>query len=616
MDNQRNFFITIALSVLILTLWQVFYMNPRIEQQRAAQKIEQQRIEQTQKKAATAQNGQQPAAQNPDKSAGQAPAAPTANVPGQSAAEQTQANRAESIASSKRVRIDTPSLSGSINLTGARIDDLVLKHYRETVEKDSPNIELLNPAGLPHGYYAEIGFVGTDQTGEVPGPTTVWSVDGNATLTPSTPVTLTYTNDKGLTFKRTISVDDNYMFTIDDSVTNAGSAPVSLSNYGRVTRFDKPDDRSSYVLHEGLIGVTGKEGLEEIKYSKIEEEKQVTPGKSTDGWLGITDKYWAVALVPSEKQAFQPHFSYFSDGRPRYQSDYLTDPISVAPGQTANVESLVFAGAKEVQTINAYEKDRHIRQFDLLIDWGWFYFITKPMFWLIDTLYKFLGNFGLAILATTVILKLAFFPLANQSYASMAKMKKVQPAMTELREKYADDKMKQQQALMELYKKEKINPIAGCWPMLLQIPVFFALYKVLYITIEMRHAPFFGWVHDLAAPDPTSVFNLFGLLPFAPPAFLPHLGVWALILGVTMFLQMRMNPTPPDPTQAMIFNWMPLVFTFMMANFPAGLVIYYAWNNSLSILQQGVIMKRQGVPIELGNNLKALFSRKKPKPAE
>jgi YidC/Oxa1 family membrane protein insertase len=619
MDNQRNFFITIGLSILILTLWQVFYMNPRIEHQRQAAQVEQQRTEQAKKKAASS-GGEQQAGQTAadHAAAGQtAPSAPNADVPGQTATEKVAANRAESVAATKRIEIDTPSLSGSINLTGARIDDLVLKHYRETVQKDSPNIDLLNPAGLPDGYYAEIGFVGNDKTGQVPGPTTVWTVEGNAKLTPSTPVTLTYTNDKGLTFKRVISIDDQYMFTIDDSITNSGSQPVSLSNYGRVTRFNKPEDRSSFYVHEGLIGVTGKEGAQQIKYSKMEEEKQVTPGKSTDGWLGITDKYWAVALVPSEKQAFQPHFNYFSDGRPRYQSDYLSDPISVAPGKTANIESLVFAGAKQVQTINAYEKDRHIRQFDLLIDWGYLYFIAKPMFWLIDTLYKFFGNFGLAIIATTVILKLAFFPLANKSYASMAKMKLVQPAMAELREKYADDKMKQQQALMELYKKEKINPIAGCWPMLLQVPVFFALYKVLYITIEMRHAPFYGWIHDLAAPDPTSVFNLFGLLPYTPPAFLPHLGVWALILGVTMFMQMRMNPTPPDPTQAMIFNWMPVVFTIMMANFPAGLVIYYAWNNSLSILQQGIIMKRQGVPIELGNNLKTLFSRKKkPKPAE
>ncbi|MBN9270122.1 MAG: membrane protein insertase YidC, partial [Mesorhizobium sp.] len=334
-----------------------------------------------------------------------------------------------------------------------------------------------------------------------------------------------------------------------------------------------------------------------------------------DGWLGITDKYWAVALVPSEKQPFQPRFGFYDDGRTRYQSDYLSDQIALAPGQSTTLQTLVFAGAKEVSTVNAYEKDHHIRQFDLLIDWGWFYFITKPMFWLIDTLYKFFGNFGLAIIATTVLVKAAFFPLANKSYKSMANMKKVQPKMVEIREKYADDKMAQQKAMMELYKTEKINPIAGCWPVALQIPVFFALYKVLYITIEMRHAPFFGWIHDLAAPDPTSVFNLFGLLPFAPPAFLPHLGVWAVIMGFTMFLQMRMNPAPPDPTQAMIFNWMPVVFTFMMGSFPAGLVIYWAWNNTLSILQQGVIMKRQGAKIELWDNLIALF-RKKPSPAE
>ena len=326
---------------------------------------------------------------------------------------------------------------------------------------------------------------------------------------------------------------------------------------GTCARYDKPLHATSYVLHEGLIGVTGEEGLQEITYSTIEEEKQILPGKSTDGWLGITDKYWAVTLVPTGKQPFQPRFSHFSDGRPRFQADFLSDAIPVAPGQSVTAETLVFAGAKEVATIDAYEKNRQIRQFELLIDWGWFYFITKPMFWLIDTLYRFLGNFGLAILATTVVVKAVFFPLANKSYVSMANMKKVQPKMLEIREKYADDKMKQQQAMMELYKTEKINPLAGCWPILIQIPVFFALYKVLYITIEMRHAPFFGWIHDLAAPDPTSLFNLFGLLPFAVPDFL-LIGVWPLIMGVTMFLQMRMNPTPPDPTQAMLFNWMPL----------------------------------------------------------
>ncbi|WP_353643312.1 membrane protein insertase YidC [Mesorhizobium sp. WSM2239] len=606
MENNRNFFITIALSVLILTLWQVFYMNPRIEGERELARIEAERVE-AEKKAA------QPAAPGADGTA--TPAAPSGTVPGLAGTDgATPAGRDQAVAASQRVAIDTPSLSGSINLVGARIDDLRLKHYRLTVEKNSPNIELLNPSVLPNGYYAEIGFVGNEATGSVPRHDTVWTVEGNPTLTPATPVTLSYTNDKGLTFQRTIAVDADYMFTVSDTVTNSGAAPVSLSNYGRVTRFDKPTTASIWVLHEGLIGVTGEEGLQEIDYSTIEEERQIVPGKSTDGWLGITDKYWAVTLVPSGKQPFQPHFNYFSDARSRFQADFLTDAMTVDAGQSATVETLVFAGAKEVALIDAYEKGRNIRQFELLIDWGWFYFITKPMFYLIDWFYRLLGNFGFAILATTVVVKAVFFPLANKSYASMANMKKVQPKMLEIREKYADDKMKQQQAMMELYKTEKINPLAGCWPVLIQIPVFFALYKVLYITIEMRHAPFFGWIQDLAAPDPTSLFNLFGLLPFAVPEYL-LIGVWPLIMGVTMFLQMRMNPTPPDPTQAMIFAWMPVVFTFMLASFPAGLVIYWAWNNTLSIIQQGAIMKRQGAKIELWDNLVGIF-KKKPSPAE
>ncbi|RUV07642.1 membrane protein insertase YidC [Mesorhizobium sp. M1A.F.Ca.IN.020.03.2.1] len=605
MENNRNFFITIALSVLILTLWQVFYMNPKMEQQREQARIEQQRVEAQKKEAQGTNPG---AAGTPAPAPGAIPTAPGGETV-------TVESLDQAVAATKRIKIDTPSLEGSINLTGARLDDLELKHYTETVDKNSPEIQLLNPQALPTGYFAEIGFVGTDKTGAVPSSDTVWSVEGNPTLTPSTPVTLTYTNDKGLTFKRTISVDNDYMFTVSDTVQNSGSAAVSLFNYGRVTRYDKPAVASTYVLHEGLIGVTGTEGLTEYKYAAIEKDKEVKPGKSTDGWLGITDKYWAVTMVPTEKQPFQPRYGYFEDGRHRYQSDFLTDPINIEAGQSATIETEVFAGAKEVAKINAYEADRHIRQFNLLIDWGWFYFITKPMFWLIDTLYKFFGNFGLAILATTVIVKAIFFPLANKSYASMANMKKVQPKMLEIREKYADDKMKQQQAMMELYKTEKINPLAGCWPVALQIPVFFSLYKVLYITIEMRHAPFFGWIHDLAAPDPTSVFNLFGLLPFAPPAFLPHMGAWAVVMGITMFLQMRMNPTPPDPTQAAVFTWMPVLFTFMMGSFPAGLVIYWAWNNLLSILQQGVIMKRQGAKIELWDNLAAMF-RKKPSPAE
>ncbi|MER8535511.1 membrane protein insertase YidC [Mesorhizobium sp. M1005] len=603
MENNRNFFITIALSVLILALWQYFYVMPRSEMQREAARIEEQRVAE-QKKAA---QGTSPGASETPVQPGAIPSAPGGDAV-------TPASRDQAIASTSRVKIDTPSLEGSINLTGARLDDLKLKHYTETVDKNSPKIALLNPESLPNGYFAEIGFVGEDKVGTLPGPKTVWNVDGNPTLTPATPVTLTFTNDKGLTFKRSFSVDNDYMFTVSDTVQNSGSSPVSLFNYGRITRFDKPAVASIYVLHEGLIGVTGSEGLQEHKYADLEKNKQYTPSKSKDGWLGITDKYWAATLVPTEAQEFQPNFAYYEDGRHRYQADFRTDAIALQPGESKTIESEIFAGAKEVNKINAYEKDRKIRLFEKLIDWGWFWFITQPMFSLIDTLYKFFGNFGLAILATTVIVKALFFPLANKSYASMANMKKVQPKMLEIREKYADDKMKQQQAMMELYKTEKINPLAGCWPVALQIPVFFSLYKVLYITIEMRHAPFFGWIQDLAAPDPTSIFNLFGLIPVTLPHML-MIGVWPLIMGVTMFLQMRMNPTPPDPTQAAIFTWMPVIFTFMMAGFPAGLVIYWAWNNTLSILQQGVIMKRQGAKIELWDNLVALF-RKKPSPAE
>ena len=601
MENNRNFYITIAFSVLILTLWQVFYLNPRVERQRETARIEAGRVVQQEKAA-------QPVGITPGASSGKL-AAPQAGIPSAPTTRVAIANRSQAIAASGRIALDTPSLKGSINLTGARIDDISLKHYRVAVEPNSPVIELLNSPALPSGFYSEIGFVGSEATGAVPGPDTLWTAEGNQTLTPATPVTLTFTNEKGLTFKRTIAVDHNYMFTVIDKVTNTSDADIALSNYGRITRFEKPLHASTYVLHEGMIGVTGTEGLQEIKYSSIEKNKQILPGKSTDGWLGITDKYWAATLVPSGKQPFQPRFSYFEDGRPRYQADYMTDSITIAAGQSATFETLVFAGAKEVAKITAYEEDLQIRQFELLIDWGWFKFITKPMFWLIDTLYKMLGNFGLAILVTTVIVKAIFFPLANKSYKSMANMKMVQPKMLEIRKKYADDKMKQQQAMIELYKTEKINPLAGCWPVLIQIPVFFALYKVLYVTIEMRHAPFFGWIQDLAAPDPTSLFNLFGLLHWSVPAFL-LIGVWPLIMGVTMFLQMRMNPTPADPTQAMIFTWVPILFTFMLAPFPAGLVIYWAWNNSLSILQQGVIMKRQGAKIELWDNLVALFKKK------
>ncbi|MFT4183532.1 MAG: membrane protein insertase YidC [Rhizobium sp.] len=595
MENKRNYYIAIALSVLIVLGWQFFYMNPRLEAQRKAE-LAAKAQQQTQQVQPTTQAPADAAVSGAAPSSGQT--APTTLTHDQSIAK----------TSSARVAIDTPALLGSINLEGARLDDLRLKAYHETVDKSSPIITLFSPADTKDGYFTELGYVGSDTTGAVPGPSTVWTLSSGSKLTETTPVTLSYTNDKGITFTRTISVDERYMFTVTDKIANAGQAPVSLSSYGRVTRYNKPTTPSAYVLHEGFIGVIGDDGLVETKYTATEKEA-VNPAKATGGWLGITDKYWAATIVPPQSTAYDAHFSHFADGQPRYQADYKQDAVTIAPGQSQELKSLVFAGAKEVPVIDRYETSYSIPRFDRLIDWGWFYFITKPMFKLMDFFFRYFGNFGVAILCTTIVVKALFFPLASKQYASMANMKRMQPKMEELKAKFGDDRMGLQQATMQLYKEEKINPIAGCWPVLLQIPIFFSLYKVIYITIEMRHAPFFGWIQDLSAPDPTSIINLFGLLPFTAPTIL-HLGVWPLIMGITMFLQMRMNPTPPDPTQAMIFNWMPLVFMFMLASFPAGLVIYWAWNNTLSVIQQSIIMKRHGVKVELFDNLKGLFKRK------
>jgi len=602
MDTNRNTILAIGLSIIIIIAWQFFYVAPKIEAQRQAAEIQRQQEAQTQAQQAPGQ------ATLPAQPGALAPA------PGAEPSVAGALPREAVLAGTARVPIETGRLAGSLNLTGARLDDLRLKGYRETIAPDSPLITLLSPAQMTDGYFADFGYVASTSSWAVPGRNTVWTAPEGARLTPSTPVTLTWTNPSGLTFRRTVGIDEDYLFTFTDEIENAGAADVAIAPYGQVMRFEKPSTPSNYLLHEGLIGVTGTEGLQEIDYSELEESREILPSRSSDGWLGITDKYWAVAMVPDNGEEFQPRFAFYNEGRTSYQADFIGDPVTVAAGGKASIRHLLFAGAKEVDVVDGYMTQYDIRLFDRIIDWGWFRWLTKPMFWLLDTLFKLVGNFGVAILLGTVIIKALLFPLANMSYKSMAQMKKVQPEMMALRERFADDKVKQQQEMMALYKRERINPAAGCWPILVQIPIFFALYKVLFITIEMRHAPFFGWIQDLAAPDPTSIFNLFGLLPFEVPAIL-LIGVWPLIMGVTMFVQMQMNPTPPDPTQAMIFKWMPIVFTFMLASFPAGLVIYWAWNNTLSILQQGVIMRRHGAKIELWDNLTAMF-RRKPKPAE
>ena len=610
MTDNKNTILAIVLSALVLIGWQFFFAIPQEKARQEQLKAQQQAQQlQPQKPAEPGQAAQPPAVQP----------GPPQQIPGQ--AVQPPANEAVSrdaaLKASPRVPIATASLQGSIALKGGRIDDLALVKFRETVDPKSPPIVLLSPSGTANPFYAEFGWAPAEGIAvKVPTSDTVWTQSGAGALSVDHPVTLTYDDGQGVEFRRTISVDDKYLFTLKDEVVNKSANPVTLYPYALISRHGTPQTAGYYILHEGLIGVLGEQGLQEYTYKNIEDKKTVN-FDVTNGWFGITDKYWAAALLPDTGAHLKARFSTGMLGTQKtYQTDYLLDAQTVAPGATAATETRLFAGAKEVQVVNGYNKQLNLNRFELLIDWGWFYFITKPLFSAIDYLYRLVGNFGLAILIVTVLIKLAFFPLANKSYASMAKMKAVQPQMTAIRENFKDDKAKQQQALMELYRKEKINPLAGCLPIAIQIPVFFSLYKVLFVTIEMRHAPFFGWIHDLSAPDPTNIFTLFGLIPF-DPTIVPvighflHLGLWPLIMGVTMWAQMKLNPAPPDPTQAMIFNYMPIIFTFMLASFPAGLVIYWAWNNSLSVLQQSVIMRKHGAKIELLDNIMALFGKKK-----
>jgi YidC/Oxa1 family membrane protein insertase len=614
MNDNKNTILAIVLSALVLLGWQYFFAVP---QEKARQEQLQQQAQQ-QKQTVPAPGQPSPAQPQAQSQGPGQPSAPSSATP---------IDRKAALANSPRIPVATDTLQGSVALKGGRIDDLALVKFRETTDPKSPPIVLLSPSGTGDPFYAEFGWTGAAGSNvKLPTSETVWKQVGSGALGVGRPVTLTYDNGEGLEFRRTIAVDDKYLFTIKDDVSNKGESPVTLFPYALISRHGIPPTAGYYVLHEGLIGVLGESGLQEFTYKNIEDKKSVS-WDVTNGWLGITDKYWAATLLPDTSARLKARFSTSMLGTVRtFQTDYLLDSQTIAPGATGSANARLFAGAKEVSIvginfplvgIGGYNKALDLNHFDLLIDWGWFYFITKPMFLVMDFFFRLLGNFGLAILMVTVLVKIVFFPLANKSYASMAKMKAVQPQMMALRERFANDKAKQQQELMELYKREKINPLGGCLPIVIQIPVFFALYKVLFVTIEMRHAPFFGWIHDLSAQDPTNIFNLFGLIP-VDPTILPligpflHMGIWPILMGITMWVQMKLNPAPPDPTQAMIFNWMPIMFTFMLASFPAGLVIYWAWNNLLSVVQQSVIMRKHGAKIELFDNIKTMFVKKTP----
>jgi YidC/Oxa1 family membrane protein insertase len=597
MGENRNLLVAFLLSALVIFGWEYFVAMPQMKEQ--------------QHKQATLAKQEK---KNPELG--------TVSAPGMSTAAKEMTREAALKASGKRVPILTGKVDGSIRLTGATFDDLRLRDYHETIDKKSPEIVLLAPNSTKYPYLANFGWVGAaGNNGPLPNSKTVWTQQGgDATLSTGHPVTLTWDNGHGLLFKRVITVDDQYMFTITDTVTNSSDKPAVLYPYAAVTREGIPPTQNFWVLHEGFVGI-GDGSLKDPKYDAFKDNKPAETFHSTGGWAGITDKYWMAAVIPPQGEGFDGAFS--GQNNRTYQADYRLGARTVAPHGTASVTHRLFAGAKVVETLQKYENKDGIQEFDMAVDWGWFWFFTRPIFWLLETVSGFLVSigitnvtFGIAILVLTVFIRAALYPMANAGFKQMTRMKKLQPEMERIKERFADDKVKQQQETMALYQREKVNPVSGCLPMLIQIPVMFSLYKVFIVTIEMYHAPFFGWVHDLSAPDPTSWINLFGLLPFNPHAILPtflaflSIGVWPIILGATQWVQTKMNPAPADPATAQMFTYMPIIFTFMFAAFPAGLVIYYTWSNLLTMAQQYVMMRRHGVEIHLFNNLP--FSKKPP----
>ncbi len=502
-------------------------------------------------------------------------------------------SRHQALQNISRVQIQTAQVSGSISLKGARFDDITLEQYRETTQPNSDKIHLLSPAATQKPYFVDFGWTCEDKAIKLPNSESIWTAD-QPLLKENQPVTLSWDNGEGVIFEQAIQIDEHYLFSITQRVKNLRSNAINIASYASIYRA-LPDSVSDFfILHEGPIGYLNNK-LVEHKYKDLKDDTiQVHP--STGGWLGITDKYWLTALTPDQSQPIKTSYRYVpQNGGDRFQVDYLAATMTIEPQKTLESKTHLFAGAKVLNLLDHYESKLGVKHFDLAVDFGWYYIITKPIFHILTYTKDWLGNFGLAIMLLTVILKALFFPLANKSYRSMARMKNLQPKLEKMKERYKNDRIKMNQEMMEVYKREKVNPMAGCLPMLVQIPVFFALYKVLFVTIEMRHAPFYGWIHDLSAPDPTSLFNLFGLIPWTPPSYL-MIGIWPLIMGVTMLAQQKLNPPPADPMQAKIFMVMPIMFTGMLAQFPAGLVIYWAWNNVLSILQQWSIMRLSNKP--------------------
>jgi YidC/Oxa1 family membrane protein insertase len=558
MDN-RNVFVAIALSMSVLLFWGAFFETPK-------KPIE--------------QKNNQKVLQKSDQSS----LAPTINQP----TAIKNISREDSIKKSKRVLVENDSIIGSINLKGAQIDDISFKNHKQEVEGDE-NIIFLNPAETENGFYIETGWTSIGNKIKIPTKESIWSIKGNDILSNSSPVILEWNNGDGIVFEKKIELDDKYLFRITQQVKNNSNTSIELYPYAQMTRNKIPDDiQNFYIQHEGFIGVFDDE-LKEDDYDDIKEKKIVR--ESSEGWLGITDKYWMTAFVPEKGQNFKSTFLYDNG----YKANYIINkPTTINNSSTGINELRLFVSAKEVETIDGYAADQNINKFDLVIDWGWFYFFTKPLFFVIDYLFKISGNFGTAIVLLTLAIRLIFFPLANFSFRSMAKMKAVQPEMMRLKELHKDDKVKLQQEMMALYRKEKINPASGCLPVLIQIPFFFAIYKMLFISLEMRHQPFFGWVKDLSAADPTSIFNLFGLIPWDPPSFM-IIGIWPILMGASMWVQQKLNPAPADPIQAKIFAFFPLFLTIILASFPSGLVVYWTVNNILTIAQQYVIVKQTTV---------------------